>query len=79
MPLFNTNAYNLKSVQGFDPLFGKEPSPTELFNNANRGRPFPQRPLQSNPLGNALAGLPARGATRVRGGAFAPRAVSGMS
>ncbi len=44
-------------------------------------RPVPM-PLasnyQSNPLGNGLAGYRARGAARLRGGGFAPRATSGM-
>ncbi len=76
MPLFNINAMLLKAQ--FDPLEGKRPSLTEQYNGLDKGHPFPGRPLQSNPLGNALAGLPARGSSRVPGGAFAPRAVSGM-
>jgi hypothetical protein len=41
------------------------------------GNPIAQRPLQSNPIGQALAGT-RTGGMRLRGGKFTPRATSGM-
>lgn len=42
------------------------------------GIPIAQRPLQSNPIGQAIAGFRAAGSVSLRGGKFTPRAVSGM-
>lgn len=63
-----------------DPLEGKGESLEDKYRLVQRERPrsIAGRPLQSNPLGNALAGYKARSKTSIRGGTFAPRAVSGM-
>jgi hypothetical protein len=42
-----------------------------------RGRRTAQRPLQSNALGNALAGYRTASPGRLSGGKFTPRATSG--
>lgn len=64
----------------YEPVEDGRPSLEDRYRLAQRERPrsIEQRPLQSNPLGNALAGYKGRSKVRVRGGSFAPRATSGM-
>lgn len=64
----------------YDPIDDGRPSLEDKYRLAQRERPrhVEGRPLQSNPLGNALAGFKARSKTSIRGGAFTPRATSGM-
>jgi hypothetical protein len=78
MAQFNVNKFRLVDKIGFDPLFGKDPLPEEtrardLHTVRNPGR----LPLVQSFINSALAGSRVRGGTR--GGAFAPRATSGMS
>lgn len=64
----------------YDPVADGRPSLEDKYRLAQReaGRSVAPRALQSNALGNALAGFKARSKTSIRGGTFAPRATSGM-
>lgn len=82
MSQFNVNAFGLAGR--FDPLFGNSTAPSgspstgTVLQNVSVNPPSKRiagRPLQSNPLGRALAGSRVRGGAS--GGAFAPRTVSG--
>lgn len=80
MARFNVNKYRLVDKIGFDPMFGKAPLPEEtrardLHTVGNPGR---LRKVVAS-INSALAGSRVRGGARTRGGAFAPRATSGMS
>ncbi len=78
MALYNTNKYYLSGR--FDPLFGNDPNdrPEQVIaSQMHTRRPPAQRRTLSAAHNNALAGSRVRGG--VRGGKFAPRAVSGMS
>ena len=83
MPQFNTNAYRLTTARdaltgsNADAAYGS-PSTGSVLQKASVNPPtltVPGRPLQSNPLGRALAGSRVRGGAS--GGSFAPRIVSG--
>ena len=80
MARFNVNKFRLVDKIGFDPLFGKNPLPEEtrardLHTIRNPGR----MPKVRAAINSALAGSRVGGSARTRGGAFAPRATSGMS
>ena len=64
----------------YDPIDDGRPSLEDKYRLAQRerARRIEGRPLQSNALGNALAGFRTRSKGSIRGGTFAPRAVSGM-
>ena len=80
MALFNTNKYNLSGR--FDPLFGNDPTdrPEQVRQSQMRTRrPPAQRRTLRSASNNALAGSRVATPSRVGGGKYAPRAVSGMS
>lgn len=62
----------------YEPVADGRPSLEDKYRLRQREQPhtIAQAPLQSNPLGNALAGGRLR--SGIRGGSFAPRATSGM-
>jgi len=64
----------------YDPIEDGRPSLEDNYRLRQReqARGVAPRALQSNALGNALAGYKARSKTSIRGGTFAPRATSGM-
>jgi len=64
----------------YDPIEDGRPSLEDRTRLRMReaGRRLAPRALQSNALGNALAGFKTPSPGRIRGGTFAPRATSGM-
>ena len=78
MPKFNTNQYELADLIGFDPLFGDAPLPEETRYRDLHTIPNP-RPNRHDNIRAVTAGRRTSAKTRVSGGAFAPRATSGMS
>lgn len=80
MAIFNKNKLRLVNMIGFDPLFGKDPLPeqTRARDLHTIRNPGAVRKV-TGAITTALAGSRVRGGARTRGGAFAPRATSGMS
>lgn len=82
MARFNPNKFRLVNMIGFDPLFGKNaddyPEQTRARDLHTIRNPGAVRKV-TGAITTALAGSRVRGCARTRGGAFAPRATSGMS